>query len=126
MSRLQQPRHSLQSHGGELQTNVVKNEGERESESSESDSERDLPLVRPVQQQNIPVRPVLHPHALSCGSGFVEKLRRSLPNLSRSSLPAGPGQEPVKNSRSMESNLQTPNGGSPRHQNQSASEYQNL
>ncbi|KAK0139578.1 SLAIN motif-containing protein 2 [Merluccius polli] len=58
--------------------------------------------------------------SLSCGSGFVEKLRRSLPNLSRSSLPACPGPEPVKNSRSMESNLQTPNGGSPRHQNQSA------
>ncbi|KAJ3599108.1 hypothetical protein NHX12_033071 [Muraenolepis orangiensis] len=47
-----------------------------------------------------------------------KKLRRSLPNLSRSSVGSGP--EPVQNSRSMESNLQTPNGGSPRHQNQSA------
>uniref|UniRef100_A0A8C5H879 SLAIN motif-containing protein 2 n=1 Tax=Gouania willdenowi TaxID=441366 RepID=A0A8C5H879_GOUWI len=78
ISRLQQPRHSLQSHAHDLQTNVVKSE---------------------------------------------EKLRRSLPNLTRSSVATAvaPAAEPVKNSRSCEANL--PNGGSPRHQNQSASLY---
>ncbi|CAB1332013.1 unnamed protein product [Coregonus sp. 'balchen'] len=44
-----------------------------------------------------------------------EKLGRSLPNLTRSNV-AQQGPEPVKNSRSCESNLLVPNGGSPRHQ----------
>ncbi|XP_033982381.1 SLAIN motif-containing protein 2, partial [Trematomus bernacchii] len=59
-----------------------------------------------------------------------EKLRRSLPNLTRPSVAAAVSSEPVKSSRSCEANLPNggsngesnggSNGGSPRHQNQSA------
>nr|XP_061790690.1 SLAIN motif-containing protein 2-like [Nerophis lumbriciformis] len=44
-----------------------------------------------------------------------EKLRRSLPNLTRSNA-----TETIKNNRGCESNIQMPNGGSPRHYSQSA------
>lgn len=81
-------------------------------------------FVLNAASEELPADPdtVVSPELTLCSfCFFVEKLRRSLPNLTRSSAVAQ-GPEPVKNSRSCESNLQVPNG-SPRHQNQSASEY---
>ncbi|KAG7275274.1 hypothetical protein CRUP_035001 [Coryphaenoides rupestris] len=82
--------------------------------STFSDQELD---AHSLEDEDESLPPAFHPLP-----NRFKKLRRSLPNLSRSSVPDRPCPEPVKNSRSMESNLQTPNGGSPRHQNQSASE----
>ncbi|XP_024114668.1 SLAIN motif-containing protein 2 isoform X3 [Oryzias melastigma] len=72
------------------------------------------PVISRLQQPR-------HSHDLQTGVvKNEEKLRRSLPNLTRSSTAPAHAAEPAKNSRSCESNLQVPNGGSPRHQSQSA------
>ncbi|KAF0042434.1 hypothetical protein F2P81_005966 [Scophthalmus maximus] len=116
ISRLQQPRHSLQGHGHDLQTNVVKNEGKPSRQTWMTCGTSAVQLCDSANCR--------FPLILFCAA-VVEKLRRSLPNLTRSSVAAAAAQtpEPVKNSRSCEANLQVANGGSPRHQNQSASEY---
>ncbi|XP_024114667.1 SLAIN motif-containing protein 2 isoform X2 [Oryzias melastigma] len=76
------------------------------------------PVISRLQQPR-------HSHDLQTGVvKNEEKLRRSLPNLTRSSTAPAHAAEPAKNSRSCESNLQVPNGGSPRHQSQSATHLQ--
>ncbi|XP_012677249.2 SLAIN motif-containing protein 2 isoform X2 [Clupea harengus] len=98
-------------------THDMSNHGSRASPQPASSSSR-------LQQPRHSLQGHTQGHAQDPQANAIkneDKLRRSLPNLTRSSPAHSPAPpEPVRSSRSVESNLQVPNGGSPRHQSQSA------